>query len=136
MPVPIPVNRLAEHCDPFVNCPWVPGVILTTEMISEAIQHNRLRSTPVPQRVYRDIRQHVERIAYLAVNGWRDPVFIDVGVPSLGCYIEWPLQDGNHRFAAAIYLGKTEILGMVDGDLRYAFDLFGVDVAEYEQISA
>jgi hypothetical protein len=73
---------------------------------------------------------HAERISFLVVKGWNDPIAIDVGVPSLGCNIGWMIQDGNHRFAAALYLGLPYISACVDGDIDYGTDILGVDVTE------
>jgi hypothetical protein len=47
------------------------------------------------QKIY-----HAQRIAYLIVNGWSDPITIDLnGV----------ITDGNHRIRAASFLGRAEI---------------------------
>lgn len=46
---------------------------------------------------------HARRIAWFVRNGFQEPLQVDVGVPSLGCYVSWMVQDGNHRLAAAIY---------------------------------
>lgn len=40
----------------------------------------------------------------------------------------WPVQDGNHRVAAAIYRGDEEILAVVDGSVAYAMELLGVGI--------
>lgn len=45
---------------------------------------------------------HAARIAWLVVNGWEDPIELDFGIPSLG-YSWYPLLDGHHRLAAAIF---------------------------------
>lgn len=71
---------------------------------------------------------HAGRIAYFVVHGWADTIGIDVGVPSLGCHIAWPVQDGNHRLAAAIYRGDETILADIDGSVNYAAELFGVNI--------
>lgn len=67
---------------------------------------------------------HINRIAFLIRNGWNDPIEIDVGVPSLGCYVDWAIIDGNHRLYAAIYRGDTHIKANVGGDLNYVKALF------------
>jgi len=45
----------------------------------------------------------------------------------------WPVQDGNHRLAAAIYSGRIHILGTVGGQLSYAESLFGIDCTEPQE---
>lgn len=71
---------------------------------------------------------HAGRIAYFVTHGWEDPISVDVGVPSLGCNVRWPVQDGNHRLAAAIYRNDDAILADVDGSVAYAAELFGVEI--------
>ncbi|AYG48520.1 hypothetical protein DV532_28855 (plasmid) [Pseudomonas sp. Leaf58] len=61
----------------------------------------------------------------------RDAISIDVGCPSLGAAcLSWPVLDGNHRLAAAIFRKDEAISATVDGELGYAEDLFGVDCEE------
>jgi len=60
-------------------------------------------------------RWHIERVAWLVVNGWEDPIEIDVGVAFLGCCPDWVVCDGNHRLAAAIYRGDKTILASCGG---------------------
>ena len=130
MAVQIPVARLRALCDPFTN-PW-DGPAFTVEDVRRAIAAGDLEATPFSEtRESWDLRRHLARIAYLAVYGWDDHgVEVDVGVPFLRCYVEWPLTDGNHRLAAAIVRGDTHIAASVAGDIKYAFELFGVDICE------
>ncbi|KWT98462.1 hypothetical protein APY03_0597 [Variovorax sp. WDL1] len=76
------------------------------------------------------LTEHIERIAFLVHYGWSEAVAVDVGVPSLGCVVNWPLTDGNHRLGAALVRGDDVIAASVAGDIDYAFRLFGVDVRE------
>jgi len=69
---------------------------------------------------------HVQRVAYLVVHGWRDAIDLDVGVPFMGCYVDWIIQDGNHRLAAAIFRNDLYIEALVGGQLSYAAELLGV----------
>ena len=46
---------------------------------------------------------HIERIAWFCVHGWRDPIELD-------SRSSWPITDGNHRFAAAIFREDVDIL--------------------------
>jgi hypothetical protein len=59
------------------------------------------------------------------VNGWAEPISIDVGVPSLGCVVAWPIVDGNHRLAAAIFRGDRAITAEISGEMRFAHTVFG-----------
>ncbi len=89
-----------------------------------------------PAGAYRRLwtrEKHIARVAYLVVHGWRDPITIDVGVPEIASRRigHWFVPDGNHRVAAAIYRKDATILAMVDGSLREAYNLFGVDCEEH-----
>jgi hypothetical protein len=60
--------------------------------------------------------QHWDKIEAFYLNGWDDPISIDVGIPHLGYYgPAWPITDGNHRFYAAILRGDETILACVSG---------------------
>jgi hypothetical protein len=66
----------------------------------------------------------------MVVHPHKDAIEIDVGIPSMGCHIDWMVTDGNHRLAAAIYRRDEFIVAIVGGDLDYATELFGVDCME------
>jgi hypothetical protein len=137
----IPVVRLLERIThPFSGRQW-GCVPLTTCMIEACLlkgdydRHDKSYSheilalyrpyTPEQRRDY-----HIRRIAWLVKNGWDKPVEIDVGIPSMN-YWPYPLIDGHHRLCAAIYRGDLTIAASVSGSLDYAFELFGVDCAQY-----
>ncbi|MBM5458724.1 hypothetical protein H8F21_14240 [Pseudomonas sp. P66] len=89
-----------------------------------ALQDDRL--APLP-----DGDDHPARIAYLVLNPASDPIQLDIGCPSLGYWgPSWPVVDGNHRLAAAIYRKDDSIPALVDGELEHAFELFQVDCEE------
>jgi hypothetical protein len=101
---------------------------VSLQYVREALEAERFRSEP--WEPWFGFRQHSERIAYLVRNGWNDPIELDIGVPGLGCYVDWPVMEGNHRLAAAIYRHDEYILAKVSGDIDYGFKLFGVDITE------
>ena len=121
MPVELPVKNLAEHCDPFRFDPW--GARVKRRHVDLALRDRRFARTP-------GTNEHAARIAFLVQNLAHDPIEIDVGCPSLGCHAQWIVQDGNHRLAAAIYAGRSNILAIVSGSLEHARQLFGVDCSE------
>ena len=83
------------------------------------------RPDVLPGRI--SVRQfHVRRVAHFVVNDWTDAISIDVGVPDLGCHVDWIVIDGNHRLAAAFYRGDETIEGNVSGDLDRASQMFGL----------
>lgn len=121
MPVPIPLLRLLRHCHPFRSRPWV--VPVTPRNVREALTTGRLVATQGGD-------DHAGRIAWLMAHPSQEPIEIDVGVPGLGCHVDWFVQDGNHRLAAALMRGEPTIMACVSGDLHYAHDLFGIDCDE------
>lgn len=123
MSVLLPVERVVRLCNPYKanSSPW--GAPITIQMVTEAIAVQRF--VTVPGEV-----DHVGRIAYLVEHKAEDPIEVDIGVPSLGCNVAWPVTDGNHRLAAAIFRRDVEIACNVAGSLEYAWELFGVDCSE------
>ena len=111
--------------------PWCAGV--TKEGVMLALATGKLRSAPVltvsalgpPEPA----SEHEARIAWLVKHGWIDTITLDVGVPALGCHVDWIVLDGNHRLAAAIYRGDETIGCAIGGDLRYADELLATQVS-------
>lgn len=126
MPVLLPTVVLRRYANPFRNSPW--GVRVTRKEVGSALRKNRLEPMP-------DTSRHIERIAYLVLNPAEDPIEVDVGVPELGYHSHWFIQDGNHRFAAALFRGDSFISACVSGSLNYARELFGIDCEDPNIIS-
>lgn len=136
MPVQIQVRKVRRLYDPFKECPWV-CLPLTQADVKEAVfDLKALQSAPYAcNKPMADVHvspwPHAYRIAWLVLNGWNDPIEIDVGVPSVGyggpCV---PITDGNHRLAAAIYRKDKNISAVVSGCLKKARNLFAVDCTE------
>lgn len=102
-------------------------------MVREAIANKDWLSLPVSVKDWDSPLAHARRIAYLAHHGWADPIEIDVGVPHLACYPEWPVEDGNHRLYAAVLRGDSDILATIAGDLGYAAQRFGIKAKLLEE---
>jgi hypothetical protein len=60
---------------------------------------------------------HVRRIAWLVKNGWSDPVEVTI---SANTRRGLDVLDGNHRLAAAIYMGHETIKVIVCGEIADA----------------
>lgn len=102
----ISVPALRRMCDPYETPPWSDLIELTPAMVAEALRNQDLEPSPRTSR-------HVQRIAYLALHGWTDAVHVDVGVPGYASF--WPIADGNHRFAAAIFRNLPAIPAELSG---------------------
>jgi hypothetical protein len=129
MPVRLPLAKVVALRNPYSDCPWPHSEIRPWE-IRKAVAEKRLRRelTDGWHGCY-SRKENIERIAYFVVRGWRDPIGIDVGVPGLSFH-EPALTDGYHRLSAAMFRKDSHIRAVVDGDLKYAFELFGVNCEE------
>lgn len=115
----VDVIKFQKRCDPIRDNCWGLDCPITQKDVETAVNTNILLE-PKVTLINRDIRKidHIARIAWFVVNGWNDPIDIDVGVPSLGCYPKWPLEDGNHRLAAAIIRGDRVIPAYMSGSVN------------------
>lgn len=125
VPQQLDVLKFQKRCHPIRGNCWGLDFPITQNDVEKAIVANNLLSpgsggdnnskhlsrTPDQQLAV----FHITRIAWFVVHGWNDPIHVDVGVPSLGFYPKWPLEDGNHRFAAAIIRGDRIILANMSG---------------------
>lgn len=68
--------------------------------------------------------EHARRIAWFVLNGHTDAISVDVGCPEFPDHTDvWVIQDGNHRFAAAIYRRDETIEADFGGSLDFAEDI-------------
>ncbi len=124
----VSVSRLSEICNPFVEPPWKDVEALTVQCVLQAMQ-DEIRQPDS----YSDgglskswtVDNHIARIAHLAASGWSDPIEVDVGVPFLNCWVDWPVIDGNHRLAAAMVRGDKYILSSIAGSCDYMRERLG-----------
>ena len=93
--------------------------------IRRALLRGKTRSDFIEEenRDYLTNAYHIQRIAYFVKNGWNDPISIDVGVPALGFAPFWIINDGNHRFAAAIYRDDPRITTVCAGSISLLKEL-------------
>ncbi|AFU88180.1 hypothetical protein CcrColossus_gp310 [Caulobacter phage CcrColossus] len=129
---PISVPHLQQIADPFENVVWHLDIDspITRQEVHDAIAQGRYSghiSTALYSRNWNDPterrRTHAERIAHLVTFGWHDAIMIDVGIPSYFFGARppyWPVTDGNHRLAAAIYRCDPYIAGDVVGCVEEA----------------
>jgi hypothetical protein len=121
----IRVSTLVEAVNiPNFN-PWGCRRKITFKEINEFIRGNELRREASTANT---TEQHIARIAYLVVNGWNDPIDIDVGVPSLSCHISHIVTDGNHRLWAAAVRGDEFIAAEISGCVDTIKEVLGVDI--------
>jgi hypothetical protein len=138
------LETLTKHCDPFVGC-WVElEYPITKQEVLNCIEKGeaQLVETPIwTELAFKnkdwteaEVRQnHIKKIAYFATHEIETPICIDVGIPSLGCYVSHIVDDGNHRLAGAIIKGDKTIKSHVMGSLNYAQELGLSNPNIYEQ---
>ena len=130
----VSVKKLLElypESDPFKYPIWGDWV-LNEEEVYRCVEKGMFEKTPQqrPKTNYEawlgdflDHAFHAKRVAWLVVDGWNDPIHIDVGVPSLGYEPDYVVDDGNHRLAAAILRGDETILAECSGDVKLIDEL-------------
>lgn len=124
----VSVSRLSELCNPFANPPWEDIAGLTVEGVLQAIKDGLGKTQAYSADTHANqwtVDDHIARIAHLATVGWEDPINVDVGVPFMNCWVDWPLLDGNHRMAAAMVRGDAHILASVAGCCQHMREVLG-----------
>jgi len=119
----VEARSLAEFCNPLETPPWegVDGPI-TAEEVYRAIEDGNVvkdhvgpgdklpAAEDMESRANRAVTRgrHVGRIAAFVAEMPDDPITIDVGMPSFGFGFDGNIriEDGHHRLAAAIILGR------------------------------
>ena len=124
----VSVSRLSELCNPFANPPWEDVAGLTIEGVRDAIKDGLRKTQAYSADAHASqwtVEDHIARIAHLATVGWVDPIHVDVGIPFMSCWVDWPLLDGNHRMAAAMVRGDARILASVAGCCQHMREVLG-----------
>lgn len=110
---------LEEIVDPLhvlTICGTTPNIPITNEMVRHCIAGgNLLKQCHMVVRKWSSL-EHAARIAWLVTHKTHDPIDLDFGIPSLGCYNDNPLLDGHHRLAAAIFRGEKWIYARCAGE--------------------
>lgn len=125
----VDVSTLKNVCNP-MNNPWT-GRKISFKEISNAIERREFLDKPYSEaNTCWKRKHHINRIAYLAANGWNDSIDIDVGVPHMGYENEWLVTDGNHRLAASIFLNQTHIQATFSGCCDTILEMFGIETED------
>ncbi len=80
------VDRLSSRSNPFAGVCW-RGLSspITFDEIQDSLSANNLLHPDDGDTDDLGRESHISRIAWFVVNGWNDPIELDVGVPFLGC---------------------------------------------------
>lgn len=123
----LPVERLMAICNPILTPPWPNSESLAIANIENELRLKKFNfdvHDPESPLQKWGLKEHSQRIAYFAAMGWNTPIVLDVGIPSMGLYVNWPIIDGNHRFAAAIIRQDTTIQSNISGCISHINELF------------
>lgn len=126
--VVVKVRSLQRFCDPYAHTVWHGmKTPLRISEVSEALGRGAVHGGHLEASVLTPHarERHVERVAWFVVHGWEDPITIDV---DMARHDDWMIDDGNHRFAAAIYRGDETIEALVYGQVDYAERLLGITI--------
>jgi hypothetical protein len=122
--VDVPVSTLLRW-SPFAhNVWWELERPITRFEVFEALRDGRLYAEPYrePEPWTAGRARHIERIAFLVANPTNVPIDFEANpFASL-----WPIVDGNHRLAAAIFSGRRLLPVSVGGFIDYAQHELGV----------
>lgn len=108
------VAKLATLYNPLANPPWeeLQGQTITSNEIKNWIDENKMTR---PKKRYQaknpeTKEQHINRIAWYVSKGWGQSTI------TLSFHNNhWPIHDGNHRLAAAIYRNEEFIAANWEG---------------------
>lgn len=124
------VKTLQQYCDPFVGC-WIElDKPITKEEVLQCLKEGKAELIHTPEwtvvtidkkiSVKKARENHIKKVAYFVLNEMREPIGLDVGVPEMGFLSDYFIEDGNHRFAAAIIREDKIIKATLSGSLEYA----------------
>lgn len=125
----VSVSLLAENFNPFEYSPW--GCSVTTDMVEACLDAGDMDPDNYhswSSRKAENPLAHARRIAYLVHYPSSDPIQIDVGSCGLNSCSHWPIEDGNHRLAAAIFVGAGYIEAEISGEIKYVCEILGVEI--------
>ncbi len=126
----IPVKILEKLCDPWsawaeqeqsikkedvLECLKAGQSELTVTPLWTDISFGRSKITPEENRI-----RHIQKIAWFVQNGFADPISLEVGCAGLGVAPGHLIEDGNHRFAAAILRQDKVISAKIGGGIEDA----------------
>jgi hypothetical protein len=110
----ISVAVLAAYCSPFERVCW--HLDLDSPITKNEVHHVLEGGTLEDKERH----SHIQGIVHYIRQGWTQPLALDVGDPDRGSTSYWIVEDGNHRLAAALYMGLKTVQVSLRGSLRQA----------------
>lgn len=129
----VPVSVLKKYCNP-LKCWMELEAPITVAEVKKALKNNEeeLVETPLALtmiwgknqvKLENARKNHIKKIAYFVKNEPIKPIGLDVGVPSLGCFVDYFIDDGNHRFAGSIIAKRKTIPCKISGSVEHIKEL-------------
>ncbi len=118
------VRNLADLCGCFHALVWdalgepIEPIEVLRTIAAENLGYLNPFTEPPPESSNIWTREdHIQRIAWFVVHGWKTPIEVDFAEPD-PFYCGWPVVDGLHRMAAALVRLDRYIDAFVSGSLK------------------
>lgn len=128
----VPVEVLKKYCNP-LQCWMELDSPIKPEEVIKAVKESKaeLVETPLALElalagnvdVEKCRENHIKKIAFFVLNEPSDPISLDVGIPDMGCFVEYFIDDGNHRFAGSIIANRETIACKIGGSVDHIKEL-------------
>lgn len=129
----VPVQVLKNYCNPLGCWPELKKAI-TKKEVEMCLREGKEALAVTPDAMGLAItgadmdapewrENHIKKIAYFVKHEPTKSISLDVGVPSLNCYVGYYIVDGNHRFAGAIIGGQKTIQCNISGSIEHIKEL-------------
>lgn len=112
----VPVKNLVRDVDVFEDGKEFFGWQVSREAVADALAQGKASIAG---------EDHAAKVAYLVKNGWHDPICINLGCDDVEPP-KWPVFNGNHRVAAALFMGKSTVFALVKGSGERMDTLLGL----------
>lgn len=129
----VPVKDLQKYCNPF-GCWGELQKPITKKEVRECLKRGEEELTRTPLALELGLsgedmdlpllrENHIKKIAYFAKHAPTERICLDVGIPDMGCYVGYFIDDGNHRFAGSIIAGREFVQCSISGSLDHIKEL-------------
>ena len=124
----VPVSALMKYCNPF-QCWQELERSITKKEIRDCLKNGGEALVETPLALVLSFSDdaidaallrtnHIKKIAYFAKNEPTQAIQVDVGLPEMGCFVSYFIEDGNHRFAGSIVAGRETIACSIAGSVE------------------
>lgn len=110
----IPTHKLP---DPYSLNIWGTREQLTKQMVSECLSVGLTKSLPLLEfEDHENTWIHAQRVAHFVSELWYDLIEVEIHRTDVEEGYTWVVE-GNHRVAAALYLGMKEVVALYNEEV-------------------